>query len=229
MNEMKKKITALLLTIAMFVSMMVPAYALDTADTTDISDDPKVTLVNLSTKITTQELDKIMDSVGAKMVMKDGTVIPIDCVVTVEDVTEEISPVSQYSASSEKSYRVTVQADATDKTSDDKGKQSGSDYDISATLKMTWTDGSGTNNILKDVSGTLTVVKGTVSSGQLRWGDGMTSALIWAKRDVGAKSSFSYSPNFPAVKPSADYSVQMKTSESFSNPLYLYVSSSIFQ
>lgn len=219
---MTKKITALLIAFSTLCSMSVTAFAADMPVTKTSTD---VTLINLSDKISDKELSEIKDTAHAYVTLHDGTIIPIDSVVTVEDVVED--GISPYSLSDPKSYKVTVQAAASsDKIVSDSDYINGKDFNASATLQLIWTDGPGLDNYIKQVSGTLNVVKGTVTEGEVRWGNGWDSAMKWDSRSVGAKSSFSYSPNKKVPCPKADYSVIIE--ESFSN-LYISVSSSVTQ
>lgn len=206
---MKKKITALLLTIAMLVFTVVPAFAVDTADMSE------VTIINLSEKITAQELYEVKNSIGAKAIFDDGTIIPLDSVVTIEDFkeTEEDIPYRLYNVeeSPQKSYKITVQTEASsdnDKIVSNSDDRNGKTYNVSATLQLIWTDGPGFDNCLKKVSGTITVLKGSVSKATVGWGD-WTSPSIYAKRDVTDKSSFSYSPNYKTANPGSNLSVQI--------------------
>ncbi len=218
---MTKKITALLIAFSTLCSMSVTAFAADMPVTKTSAD---VTLINLSDKISDNELSEIKDTAHAYVTLHDGTIIPIDSVVTVEDVVED--GISPYSLSDQKSYKVTVQAAASsDKIVSDSDYINGKDFNASATLQLIWTDGPGLDNYIKQVSGTLNVVKGTVTDGTVSWGDGW-SGYGWDERDVGAKSSFSYSPNKKASCPQAMYSVLID--ESFTN-LYIHVSSSVIQ
>jgi len=94
------------------------------------------------------ELLEIEKSVGAEIVMADGTSVPIESMVTIEDVST-----SNHSArflDSSDGYKVTVQATASDdKIDSDSGPQNNSKFNVSATLQLIWTDGAGLDNVIK--------------------------------------------------------------------------------
>lgn len=220
---MMKKITALLLIVMMLLFTMVPAFAFDTADV------PEVTIVNHSKKITPQELYEVKNSVGAKAVFNDGIIIPLDSVVTIEDFEEDVSYRS-YNAEEtpQKSYKVTVQTELSsdnDKIVSDSGDKNGKEYNVSATLQLVWTDGPGFDNYIKKVSGTLTVLKGTVTEAKVSWGDQMSPSL-YAEKDVLGKSSFSYNPNFKTANPGSDFDISIRNCLVSLN---LHANASIFQ
>lgn len=223
-----KRFMSLLLAMAMLFALSAPALALDTSalDTSVVAPQSDMVVVNLSGSITSQEVQKIVDSTIVGLKKDDGTIVPVESVLTIEDV-----PVFTYAnrmAQNENAYRVTVSATIEgDEKFVSKSDDNNSDYvTASALLQMIWIDGPGLQNAIKEVSGSLRVEKGTVTSATVRWGEGTQAASNWERRDVIGRSSFSYTANYQAIAPKADYQVEFKNS---SWPLYMCVASSIFQ
>lgn len=186
-----------------------------------------IEIVNLSSNIGEEEIQKITDSVSANLVYEDGSEVPVNTVVTIEDISTLNSKMRTMSNDADSnSYQVTVSASADQKITSDSADKNTSKVVASATLQLIWTDNTGLNNVIDKVSGTRTVTKGTVSSATLKYGDGYRSSILWTTKDVTNMKSFSYSPNKTAADPSASYSILFKES---SVALSLSVSSSIFQ
>lgn len=112
------------------------------------------------------------------------------------------------------------------KIDSDSGDKNTSKTTASATLQLIWTDGPNYNNTIDNVSGTLTVNRGTVKSGIVRYGNGWRTPITWEKENVGSNSSFSFNPKLTVPDPSADYSI-IFNNETYS--LNLRVSANIFQ
>lgn len=197
--------------------------------TIDVED--RIKVINLAENITDDCIDEITDSINAGLMYQDGTIVPVDTVITIEDISD--SKARGISNTNENSYKVTVEASVSEndnmptsrKIVSDSGDKNGS-VEASATLQMIWTDVLGPNNILDQVSGTLTVKKGTVTLGIVKYGEGYRSAIAWKSRDVGAASSFEFNPNETYLDPAACYEIEFQ--EDFFS-LYLTVHSSIFQ
>lgn len=196
-----------------------------------------IDIVNLSSNISEDEIQEITANVSANLVYKDGSEVPVDTIVTIEDVSTVNSKTrTMFNETDSKSYKVTVSASAnTDNNSNtnssrkidsDSADKNTSKVVASATLQLIWTDKSGLNNVLNTVSGTKTVTKGSVSSATLKYGDGSRSSILWTTKNVKYMNSFSYTPNITAADPSASYSIVFNES---SIALSLSVSSSIFQ
>lgn len=224
---MFKKFVSFALASVICLSLNGPALALDDSIVTD-SD---ITVINLSERITPQELQEIASCVTAQITKEDGTVVPVEATITVEDLSVEDSVYSTYSKMSSiegNSYKITLNAVASeDKIDTDSGAQNGTGYNVAATLQLIWTDVFGVDNIIKEVSGTLTILKGTVDEDSfVEWGDAWEGALRWTSRKVGTKPSFAYYPNETAIAPAAAYTVYIE--DALVN-LCLSVRSSIFQ
>lgn len=192
-----KRFMSLLLAMAMLFALSAPALALDTSalDTSVVAPQSDMVVVNLSGSITSQEVQKIVDSTIVGLKKDDGTIVPVESVLTIEDV-----PVFTYAnriAQNENAYRVTVSATIEgDEKFVSKSDDNNSDYvTASALLQMIWIDGPGLQNAIKEVSGSLRVEKGTVTSATVRWGEGTQAASNWERRDVIGRSSFSYTAN----------------------------------
>lgn len=190
---MKKRFLAGLLA-AMMVSMMGTTAFAAGLGTEEV--EAKIEVIALSEDISEATLNEISNSVYAGIVYPDGTTVPIDSVLTVEKLPSTLR-------SQVDSYAVTLSS----KIVSDSADKNTSHTNASATLKLKWTDGPYLNNSIDEVSGTLDVEKGKVTSGEVRYGDGWTSALRWICKDVGSKSSFTYYPNLTAADPTADYSI----------------------
>lgn len=190
-----------------------------------------ITVLNLSDSITENEIEKITDGICAGLLYEDGSTENIDTVVVVEEIKEKTLR-SNY-ALQDKSYKVTVSAGISQEDADTNARKIVSDSAdkngsvvASATLQLVWTDVLGWNNTLDRVSGTLTVESGKVTSGKVRYGNGIRSALLWTEKNVGSSTSFSYTPNLTVYNPAADYNVEFEGTD-FS--LYIRVAASIFQ
>lgn len=174
-----------------------------------------ISVIPLSSGISERTLNKIANSVETNLVYKNGTVVPIEAVVTVEKLPSLLkSEKDAYSVS----VRLKVDYAIADKTT--------SKTNAVATLKLLWADGFGFDNYIDEVSGTLNLYSGRVTSGEVRYGDGFQTAIAWTQKNVGSRPSFSYSPNMRVKKPTADYTLKF-AGESFA--MCLKVSSNILQ
>lgn len=221
---MSKKFTSFALAICIVFSLCCTAFATTIPTTAE----PEVTVVNLSKSIAPQTLQEIVDSTGAQLVTDDGTIIPIDSVVTIEDCSvAEFSSLKNVSPEQD-AYKVTVSTTASDdKVVSDSGDKNGAEFNVSATLQLIWVDGPGLDNVIKKVSGTLTILKGKVKDATyVEWGNGWQSALNWTTKRIGDKSSFTYYPNQTVACPASLYSVFV---EGASVALTLKAYSSVFQ
>ena len=108
----------------------------------------------------------------------------------------------------------------------DSGEKNGGTYNVAATLQMIWIDGPGLDNVIKEVSGTSRVLKGTMASAEVQWGNGWKSAVTWTSKNVINRSSFLYRPNETVPCPKAQYAIMMNGAMS---DLVLTVSSSVLQ
>ena len=207
-----KKMLSMVLAFGMVASMSATAFA---AAQTMGQTSSKIEVVRLSDNISEQVITEITDGVECSLMYDDGTIVPIHSVVTIEEINTGSKSLAD-------TYAVTLSS----KIDSDSADKNSSNTTASATLKLVWTDGKGINNTIDEVSGTLDVVKGKVHSGTVRYGDGWASAISWDKKDVGNKSSFSYSPNYGVPDPTADYSIAFKD-ELFS--MSMSVSANVFQ
>lgn len=224
---MKKfnKITSFMLAVCAVTSLMSVSASATTIPTKSNQD---MKIINLSDSINENELNEIKNSVGAYLIY-DGNMIELsDSILTIEDIAT-----SEYRSANSNSYKLTLNADINEqeeknsrKIVSDSGDKNSSNVNASATLQLIWTDNPGINNVIDQVSGTLTVKKGTVKSAEVRYGEGGRSAILWDKFDVTNRSSFSFKPNKTVVDPSADYSILFN--DSFLG-IYLKVSASILQ
>ena len=222
-----KKLLSLAVAGAMMLStMVVSAGAVDVNhDVQSPALDSNVTIVNLSDNITSQQIQEIASATSACIKQKDGTTIPVNSVVTVEDVSMPVGLADTDSIPS--AYKVTLSATASnEKEVYDNGDKKGADFDVSATLGMIWIDGPGLDNVIKEVSGVRVVKKGTIDSAKVQWGDGWKSALTWTSKNVINRSTFLYRPNETVSCPKASYSIIPKGALV---SLDLTVSSSVFQ
>ena len=207
-----KKMLLMVLVIVMIASMSTSVFAVQTSKEAAESN---IEVVALSADIDASVLDEIENSVGACLVYKDGTTAPIDAVVTVEKM-----PTTAKSAAD--TYAVEVRS----KLDSDTADRNTSHTNASARLKLLWTDGPKLENIIDEVSGTLDLQKGKVTSGEVRYGNGWVSSALWTVKNVGGASSFRYLPNMRANDPSASYSLGFE-GELFT--MYLHVSANVFQ
>lgn len=207
-----KKILLTVLAGAMIANMNIQVFA---ANPVMKESKENVEVIALSEDVSEEILSEIGDAVGATLVYDDGTVEPIHALVTVEKISSMLR-------TEENSYAVAVSA----KVVSDSGDKNTNNTNASATLQLIWTDGVGLKNSIDEVSGTLNVIKGSVESATVRYGDGMRSAILWTEKSVGNASSFKYTPNIVVADPTADYSIAFKNE---SVTLCLKVSASVFQ
>lgn len=220
-----KKLLSTAVAIAMVTCMGTTAFAMDKA-LGEI--ESNIEVVNLSDNINIQTIQEIIRSVESSLIYDDGTVVPVDAVVTIEDIST-----MNHRSSEVQSYKVTLDTSISEQIETPNSRKIDSDSDdkngnvvASATLQLIWTDGPGLNNVIDKVSGTLTVKKGRVSDGEVRYGDGWRSTILWTKKDVGSASSFSYRPGITVADPSAVYYVDF---EDATFGLSLRVSANVLQ
>ena len=74
-----KRFMSLLLAMAMLFALSAPALALDTSalDTSVVAPQSDMVVVNLSGSITSQEVQKIVDSTIVGLKKYDGTIVPV--------------------------------------------------------------------------------------------------------------------------------------------------------
>lgn len=232
-----KKVVSLIASVMVCFALSTSALAVDNGVFT-----AEVTVVNLSNEITDEMLQEIVNSTSACLISEDGTTIPIDSVVTVEDVTstEEFefvnSDIIRDASVPCKAYKVAVSAKASDKTVVDSGSKNGSGYNGSATLELVWVDGPGLNNVIKKVSGSVTCYNNTtVEDAYVAWGNGWQSQAGWPEVDLtskfanatnGKKVEYEEWPDETVPCPKAISSTLFKGASSY---LSLSASSSVFQ
>ena len=138
------------------------------------------------------QIEKLENCVSANIGNEDGTVTPLDVIVEVDEVT----PINtRFSLEEGKTYIMTVSA-SSDKTITDSGSVNWSEgVKATANLKMVWTDVKGTKNIIKTVTGTMTLTKGHIQNSKLHWGDD-PQRLKDVNSVSGAVTKLTYSPNF---------------------------------
>lgn len=226
MLKMKKMISIIVVACMLFgINTTVLA-----AETSSV-EESKVKVVNLSDTISTQTIEEITSAVGAFLIYDDGRIAEIDSTVTIQDECAINSrSVNTYS---QNSYIVTVNASISEQDDSPNTRKVDSDssdlnlgVNASITLQLKWTDNLGVQNVIDEVSGTLYVENGTVTSGVVRYGDGIYSDLRWQVKNVGASRSFLFRPNMTVLDPSANYTVKFKES---SVALAVNVSASILQ
>lgn len=223
-----KKLLSTAVAIAMVTCMGTTAFAMDKS-LGEI--ESNIEVINLSDNISIQTIQEIASSVESSLIYDDGTVVPVDAIVTIEDIS--ITNYHSSEVSLQNSYKVTLDTSISEQTETPNSRKIDSDSDdkngsvvASATLELIWTDGPGLDNVIDKVSGNLTVEKGRVSDGEVRYGDGWRTIAFWTKKDVGSASSFSYRPSITVPDPSAVYYVDFEN-ETFG--LSLRVSANVLQ
>lgn len=231
MRKTKKVLSVILACITIF-GTSVTAFAADESTNSN----ENIEVVNLSQNIYASEIEEIKDSVVSNIICEDGTEIPMTTVVTIED--SSVSSNARSYSSNNNSYKVTITATA-DTTQDttsagnnsrkidsDSADKNSEGVVASITLQLMWTDLKGTDNRFDEVSGKLTVKKGTLQKATLRYGSGFVSSALWKKIDVTKLKSFSYKPGITIDDPTASYSASFKDAIV---TLYVRVSASVFQ
>lgn len=193
-------------------------------------------IINLSSKISEEQLQEIKSSVCSKLVYEDGLNIPVKSTVKIEDMSLS-NNTSVFFRNNLNSYKLSVStvvdekellntSSETSKTVSDSSERNTSDVAATIELDLVWIDGPGLNNKIYSVHGKRTVTRGTVSSATLKYGNGYDSAFIWTSVDVKNNSDYTCTPNIYASKPAALYDVTFRESRV---SLYVDVAASIFQ
>lgn len=221
---MNKKVMSFILAMVMCFSLRIPAMALDAPS---VDPAPSVEVVNLSDDITAQALQEIVSSTCAYTIQEDGTAIPVDSVITIEDVS--LAQGVERMSSDQKAYQITLSttfSSENEKEVSDYGDKDSSIVQATAELKMVWVDGPGLSNYIKTVRGSRTVTKGSVTSAVVGWKE-FSSPRNMVKKDVTTIASFYYNcQEYLCVKPTAFYEIHF-SGDSFS--IYLQTTASVFQ
>ena len=195
----------------------------------------KLEVINLSSTISEADVERIKESVNAKIVLEDNAELPVDTVITIEDASVN-NHIAEISESDAKSYKISILASVdTEKLIDnrsqtkyvsDNSTMNNGSVNATAFLIMRWTDGPGLDNYIDEVECSRSVYSGTVTSATLRYGNGYQSAFTWTSVNVTSYASHTVYPNMAASKPAADYSIRFQEA---SIDLYVDVAASIFQ
>lgn len=111
------------------------------------------------------------NGVKSVIIQEDGTEIPVDVMVT---ITELPQPYHARQNANEKQYKITATMSET-KIKSDSSDWNTNEVVASQTLTMTWTDVPGNKNTIDNLSGSISVLKGTQDSSVVSWGQGSGS------------------------------------------------------
>ncbi|MDR2953460.1 MAG: hypothetical protein LBV43_00060 [Prevotella sp.] len=212
-----KKLISAILAMAMVATMGASAFAEDAVPSSE------VTIETLTENISQEIVTDIKESVSSGLRYADGTVVPVDSFVTIEEAP--VMRARSQGIDDPQTYLVTVRAGVKKTDSDTEDRNSGS-KSASIYLQLTWTDNAGTGNVLNSLSTRLTNSGFKVTSGTLKYGDGSRSAATWTTKNIGSTSSYSISPNLTTYDPAASYTVMLE-GELFS--LFTTVGANVFQ
>lgn len=193
---MLKRFTITALAVAMCLSLGTTSFA----SAPEAVQNPNVRVINQSEHISAQEIQKLSDSVSASFVKEDGTVIPLDAEITIEDVATN-------TRSAGNTYRASVRAKS--KVSSGSNDKNSQGVTASAYASLTWTDNLGILNDLTYIEGNVDITKGVMTSSLAEYGDG-NQWLYKTKHTIGKKTSFSKSVNLQVGQPKLVYTVSFK-------------------
>lgn len=193
---MLKRFTITALAVAMCLSLGTTSFA----SAPEAVQNPNVRVINQSEHISAQEIQKLSDSVSASFVKEDGTVIPVETEITIEDVATN-------ARSAGNTYRASVRANS--KVSSGSNDKNSQGVTASAYAAITWTDVPGIYNNLDYIEGNVDITKGVMSSSKAEYGD----SKHWMDKmtyPIGKKTSFSKSVDLQVATPYLVYTVFFK-------------------
>lgn len=201
-----RKILSLALSCTMVLGIMIPSVSAQ-----DLTPDmePEVTVVNLSESISTQEVQEIVSSTTAYFTLEDGTTVPVDSVVTIED-----APLTRSALPGQNAYQVTISAAASNEKVVTNANEKNGSVTATAVLSMIWIDNLGFNNVIKEVWGSRVIYVGTEKKGTLIYGNYGSSTVGWTKHIVTGPVEFRFYPNKKVDCPSAKYTVSFNETNS---------------
>lgn len=133
-----------------------------------------VTVFNHSRYLTDEDIEELKENISASIGSPTGEEIPLDCIVTVEDVTNNNA--ATYRGVANRTYAATVTTSIT--TPDREEEVDTNAVKAIATIRMTWTDVLGIGNTLDNISGEIDIKKGTLTNGKVTYGDTHNQPLL---------------------------------------------------
>lgn len=183
-----KKFISLLTSLCIVTSLCAPA-----AGAVSPVEEPvgNIEVMNYSRYISDTDVEELKDGINATYTTSTGKVIPLDCVVTVEDVM--INPAGARSAEG-RTYAVTVTAEK----KSEPNSETVNDEKVAATAYMTmmWTDVEGNKNTIDRLYGGITVSRGTLSNGLVLYGNSHTRPMNRPNFSLGTSASFDRAVNY---------------------------------
>lgn len=159
-----------------------------------------VQVINRSSTISERALDELANDISASLTYEDGTSVPVETTVIVEDVDRQMAKESGFDVSN--TYRVTAET----KVESDSDNKNNEGVNASVHISLYWEDRLGPNNYFKSVEGGINLIQGTISSSQLRYGDA-TRMILDTIKNLGTKRSFNVYVNEEVYAPHAIYYV----------------------
>lgn len=166
--------------------------------TQNYSDNPNVRVVNHSTQISEQALQELVNDINVSMEYDDGSVIPVNSVITVEDITS-----NNKSKTGAQEYQVSVRS----KIESDADSKNNEGVSASIYLELRWIDNPFGNNVFESIEGNVDIDKGTISSSKVVYCDMLTAAAN-KNLNLGTKTSFYKYLGYEAFQPHASYHVK---------------------
>lgn len=182
-----KKCISLLTSICLIFAICVPAAgAVSPAEETNTT----IRIINHS-DMSEESLEQVKENVTATMVTAEGEYIPVECIVTIENLTE-----NSVSARRTDGQTYSIMASATSKPAKGEDSIDRNGIVAHAVLIMMWTDQPGYKNTIDELSGFIDVTQGTISSGFLQYGATQNQMPTDANIELGTNTYFCYDINY---------------------------------
>ncbi|MCI8912556.1 MAG: hypothetical protein HFF38_00285 [Lawsonibacter sp.] len=177
-----KKFINLLTSLCIVTSLCVPV-----AGAVSPVEEPvgNIEVINYSRYISDTDVEELKNGINATYTTSTGKVMPLDCVVTVEDVV--INPTGTRSADG-RTYAVTVAAEKKDESNS--GSINDEKVAAKAYITMMWTDVEGIKNTIDRLYGGINVSRGTLRDGVVRYGNSHNRPMNRPSFSLGTSASF---------------------------------------
>lgn len=160
-----------------------------------------VQVINRSSKISQQAINELVNDVSASLTYKDGTTVPVETTVVVEDVDSYVAKARGFNENN--TYRVTAET----KVESDSDNKNDEGVNASVNISLYWQDRLGVNNYFESVEGGISLIKGSIRSSTLHYG-GLESGYTMYTKNLGTKKSFDVNVGMYVLTPTASYHVQ---------------------
>ena len=207
---MFKKIVSSILVLTLCFGLPINVYA---------SEDLKqniVSVINNSENIDENMIEEILETTSAALIYDDGTVIPLETEIVIEDIGS-----SEITRSGGNIYSVT----STTKIDIESADKDDENVLATVTLQMIWEDVLGPVNKLVNYSGEIRVTKGTMKTVKISYGNAYEMADAECYEMNWSLKTFYGDVNKNYVAPFVSCDVKFKDAK---YSLYVMVKSSVF-